>query len=453
MNGPSGSDGASAAPNAGTGAGAGIGVLDGFTLVVGSMIGSGIFIVSAESARLVGTPGRLLAVWTVAGALTVLASLSCAELAVRHPEAGGPYVFLEKAFGPFAGFLYGWALVAVVQTGTIAAVAVAFARFLAVLVPSLGGAAEKGVAIALLALLTLANAYGLALGTRIQNVLTAAKVAALVLLAVACWTLAPAAPPPAAHPAATPPEGFAFVLAFAAAMVGPLFSQSAWTNVTFPGAEVRDPARTFPRALVGGCALVAALYVFTNAGYLRVLGLGGVAHAPAGRVGTAASESLLPGAGGLLMATAILVSTAGCLNGLVLSGGRVLFALARDGRGLAPLAARNARGVPGRALAVQAAWAALLVLSGTYSDLLKYVISAELLLSVALVLAVPVLRRKAPGDVPAFSTPGYPVTPWLYAIPALVLSGLLLVASPRTNGPGLALLASAVPVYFLWRRR
>ena len=330
-----------------------IGPFDATMLVAGSMIGSGIFIVSAESARQVASPGLLLGVWALAGALTVVASLACAELAVLFPEAGGPYVFLGRAYGPLAGFLYAWGLVTVVQTGTIAAVAVAFARFLGVLVPGVTGAREKVVAVALIAVLSAANARGLKTGTRIQNAMTVVKIAALGGLTLAGLLLVPAVAAAATRPGLIAPEGFPLALAIAVAMSGPLFSQSAWTNVTFPGAEVRDPARTFPVALAGGCLLVASLYVLANVSYLRVLGLGGIAGAGSDRVGTASAAALFPGWGGSAMAAAILVSTGGCVNGLVLSGARVVWALARDGLFFRPFGALNGREVPGRALGLR----------------------------------------------------------------------------------------------------
>jgi APA family basic amino acid/polyamine antiporter len=421
-------------------------------LVVGSMIGSGIFIVSAESARHVGTAGRLLLVWAGAGLLTLLAAACTAELGVLMPEAGGPYVFFREAYGELAGFLYGWSLVLVVQTGTIAAVAVAFARFLGVLVPSVTGLSAQLVAVGVIAVLTATNALGLKTGTRVQNVLTLVKVAALLLLTVAGIVLFASRPAVAQPPLESPPGGLALAFAFATAAVGPLFSQSAWTNVTFAGAEVRDPERTFPRALLLGCALVASLYVLANVSYLKALTLGGVVHAPEGRVGTAAAAAILPGAGGALMAAAILVSTFGCDNGLILSGARVLYALAKDGLFFRFGARLNGAGVPGLALLVQGVWASLLVMSGTYSQLLKYVVSAEIALSVFLVLAVPVLRKKRPG-ARGWRTPGAPVTPLLYAVLATALCVLLSIANPRQTWPGYAIVLSGIPVYALWRRR
>ncbi len=428
-----------------------IGPFDGAMLVVGSMIGSGIFIVSAESARNVGTAGRLLLVWAVAGLLTLLAAACTAELGVLYPEAGGPYVFFREAYGELAGFLYGWSLVLVAQSGTIAAVAVAFAKFLGVLVP-LTPAAAKLVAIGVVALLTATNASGLKTGTRIQNVLTTIKIAALLALMLAGLALFASRPALASPPLEAAPSGLLLALAFATASVGPLFSQSAWTNVTFAGAEVRDPARTFPRALLIGCALVTSLYVLTNVSYLKTLGLGGIAHAAEGRVGTAAAEAILPGLGATLMAAAILVSTFGCNNGLILSGARVLYALAKNGLFFRFASRLNRAGVPGLALLVQGVWASLLVLSGSYSQLLKYVVSAELALSVLLVLAVPVLRRKHPEMPRPYRTWGYPVTPALYAVLATALTVLLSAANPHQTWPGYALVLSGIPVYAIWKR-
>ncbi len=424
---------------------------DATMLVVGSMIGSGIFIVSAESARLVGTGGRLLGVWAAAGALTLLAALACAELATMFPEAGGPYVFFREAYGPMAGFLYGWTMALVVQTGTIAAVAVAFSKFLGVLLPSVNGWAAKGAAALVVLVLTATNARGLKTGTRLQNVLTAIKLGSLLLLAVACLVAPAAASGPSQNLSSSefpPLLPGAFVLA----LVGPAFSQSAWTNVTFPGGEVKDPGRTFPVALLAGCALVASLYVLANVGYLNVLGFDGVAEAPDGRVGTAAAERLLPGAGGAAMAGAILVSTFGCANGLVLAGGRVVWAVAKDGFLPAFAARLNGAGVPGAALALQGAWAVCLVLSGTYSDLLRYVVSVEFVVLVLLVAAVPVLRRRRPDATRPYRAWGHPVTTGLFLASAGFVVAVLAVLTPRTTWPGYGLVLLGVPVYLLRRR-
>ncbi len=430
-----------------------IGRFDATMLVVGSMIGSGIFIVSAESARLVGTPARLLAVWIAAGLLTLLAANACAELATMFPLAGGPYVFFREAYGPLAGFLYGWTTALVIQTGTIAAVAVAFSKFLGLLVPSVAGGATKAVAALVVLVLTGTNALGLRVGTRVQNVLTVLKVAALLALTAGGIVLgrAPAGAETVAAAAETPGPS-ALVLAFALALVGPAFSQSAWTNVTFPGAEVVEPGRTFPRALLLGCALVTGLYVLANVGYLRTIGFSGIAHAPQDRVGTAAAAALVPG-GGAWMAAAILVSTFGCANGLVLSGARVVYALAADGHIPRAAARLNGAGVPGVALAVQAAWALVLVLSGTYSDLLRYVVAVEFVVLVLLVLAVAALRRRQPARERPYRAWGHPLTSSLFVLLAGTVVVLLAVASPRTTLPGFGLVLAGIPVFLARRGR
>lgn len=431
-----------------------IGLVDATALVVGSMIGSGIFIVSAESARLVGTPARLLAVWLVAGLLTLLAANACAELATMFPRAGGPYVFFREAYGPLLGFLYGWTTVLVIQTGTIAAVAVAFSKFLGLLVPSVSGGATKAVAVLVVIVLTGTNALGLRVGTRVQNTLTAVKVAALLALTAGgiLFGSAPAEAAATATTAEASPAMSTLVLAFALALVGPAFSQSAWTNVTFPGAEVAEPGRTFPRALLLGCALVTGLYVLANVGYLRTLGLSGIAHAPLDRVGTAAAAALVPG-GGAWMAAAILVSTFGCANGLVLSGARVVYALAVDGHLPAAAARLNGAGVPGVALALQAAWAIVLVLSGTYTDLLRYVVAVEFVVLFLLVLAVPALRRKLPEGERPYRAWGHPLTSAVFLMLSGTIVVLLAAASPRTTLPGFALVLLGIPVFLARRGR
>ena len=446
----------------------GIGRFDAVALVVGSMIGSGIFIVSAESARLLRSPHLLLGAWVVVGLLTMAAAVSCAELAAMLPKAGGQYVFFREAYGSLPGFLFGWAMLLVIQTGTIAAVAAAFARFLAVLAPAvsdtpwaaLGPFAltpQRLIALGVVVLLTATNVTGLRAGTLTQNVFTAAKLAALLALALGGLLLGTAdawkSPEDAFSRALSESRStFGFALAAAAAMVGPFFSQSAWNNVTFAAEEVRDPGRTLPRALVIGCLIVTVTYVLTNVAYLKALGFVGVASAPQDRVGTAAAQVLFGPAGARAMAAAIMISTFGCVNGLILSGARVSFAMARDGHFFAAFARLNRAAVPANALWLQAAWASLLVLSGTYSQLLKYVVSADLLLYVLLVLAVLVLRRRRPDLPRPFRAPGYP---WLqvgYAAFGLVLIVLLLIGVPQWTWPGYAILASGVPVYFLWRR-
>jgi APA family basic amino acid/polyamine antiporter len=437
------------------------------------MIGSGIFIVSAESGRVAGSPGWLLAAWAIAGTLTMMASLSCAELAAMMPRAGGQYVFFREAYGPLFGFLFGWTLFLVVQTGTIAAVSVAFAKFLGVLWPAISGtnrvltagrfslSTVQVVGLIVIAVLTASNATGLKTGTRTQNVFTFAKFAALFALTAlgllfgkaGSLSLGSAGFWRAVSPSGKPIEGLALVAAVATAMVGPMFSQSAWNNVTFAGEEVRDPARTLPRALLAGCLIVTVIYVLANVSYLKVLPFETLRHAPEDRVATAAATSLFGPGAAAVMAAAIMVSTFGCVNGLILSGARVSFAMARDGLFFRGLEKLNASSVPGNALWAQALWSGVLVLSGSYSDLLKYVISADILFFVLLVLAVIVLRIRRPGWPRPFRAPGYPYVPLLYAAAGIALIAILLAGNPKTTWPGYVLVLTGVPVYFFWRRR
>ena len=421
-------------------------------LVVGSMIGSGIFIVSAESARLVGTPGRLLAVWVVAGALTLLAALACAELATMFPLAGGPYVFFREAYGPLAGFLYGWTMALVVQTGTIAAVAVAFSKFLGVLVPSVSGGATKVVA-----------GVGRSRPDRDERARPQGGNARPERPDGREGRGAPrpdgGGTPPRAAPARTAaahaeaPFSGALVVAFALALVGPAFSQSAWTNVTFPGAEVKDPGRTFPRALLVGCALVTGLYVLANVGYLKVLGLPGIAHAPQDRVGTRRGRGSLPGRrradGGRDSRLDVRVRE----RPRPLRGARRLGA--RGGRPSSRGAARAERGraCPGVALALQAAWALVLVALG------------DVLRSPALRRLGGVRRPHPPrprGAGPAAEAArrasgrtgrgAIPRRRALFALPAGAVVVLLAIASPKTTWPGFGLVLLGVPVFFVRRR-
>jgi APA family basic amino acid/polyamine antiporter len=449
----------------------GIGWLDATTLVVGSMIGSGIFIVSAKSSRVLGSGGWLLAAWAIAGLLTMIAALCCSELAAMMPKAGGQYVFFREAYGPMFGFLFGWTFFLVVQTGTIAAVAVAFAKFLGVLWPAISEAktrigplsisAAQGVGVAVIVLLTASNTTGLKAGTVTQNVFTFAKIAALAALTVA-GLLVGGGKDAALHAGgfwnALSPDGralagTALVAALGAAMVGPLFSQSAWNNVTFAGEEVEKPGRTLPRALLAGCLLVTSLYVLANVAYLNVLPLSAIQHPPADRVATVAATALFGPAAAGATALAIMVSTFGCVNGLILSGARVSFAMARDGLFFRRLDRLNSAAVPANALWAQALWASVLALSGSYSDLLEYVISADILFYVLLVVAVIVLRRRRPDLPRPFRAPAYPFLPILYAVAGVILIGVLLAGNPRTTWPGYALVATGIPVYFLWRRR
>jgi len=479
----------------------GLSLLDATMIVVGSMIGSGIFITSAESARLVGSPGWLLAAWAVAGLLTITGALCCAELAAMMPRAGGQYVFLREAYGATVGFLFGWALFLVVQTGTIAAVAVAFARFAGVLVPWISGetyvfaprqlfagyavslSTEQLTAVLLIFLLTATNTLGLKLGKLIQNSFTFTKTAALAALVVVGlllgWNHASAAfnsswwnpwangwTPQGAQTGLGAAGALALLMLLGRAMTGPLFAQSAWNNVTFTGSEVRDPGRNLPRALLAGCGVVVGLYLLANVAYVVTLPLG-VMQKPVNSIATATMQSALGPAGTTLMAGAIIVSTFGCNNGLILAGARVTYAMACDKLFFKRVSRLNARNVPAFALVVQGAWAALLTLPRTvtadaagkvaygnvYTQLLEYIIPADLVFYVLMVGAVVVMRRKAADAARPYRTPGYPFVPAVYIVIAALLVFDLVYLAPRTSGIGFLLVLTGLPVYFAWRRR
>jgi APA family basic amino acid/polyamine antiporter len=469
-----------------------LGIVDATMLVMGAMIGSGIFITSAESARLVGAPGWLLLAWALAGLMTVSGALASAELAAMMPRAGGQYVFLRNAYSPMFGFLFGWSMFLVVQTGTIAAVAVAFAKFLAVFVPGVSAevhplfqpvvlgdyaislSSQQLVALALIVALTIANTRGLKLGTLIQNTFTVAKTAALVGLIVvglslgvsgkaAAWTSSWWNPPAngwtvaGAYRPGLPVDGTpALVLLLGLAMIGPLFSQSAWNNVTFTGGETRDPGRTLPRALFLGTASVVALYLLANAAYLVSLPFEAIQNAPQDRVGTAAMEVALGSSGRYLMAAAILISTFGCVNGLVLAGARVYYAMARDGLFFQRVGTTNDRHVPAFALVIQCVWASLLVLPVTvsgnlYSDLLEYIIPVDVAFYTLMVGAVIAMRIKAPFLKRPYRTIAYPIPPLIYIGLALFLVVDFIYLKPKTSGIGFLIVLAGIPVYLVWQ--
>jgi basic amino acid/polyamine antiporter, APA family len=478
-----------------------LGWLDATAIVVGSMIGSGIFLVSAESSRLVGAPGWLLVAWAVAGLMTIAGALCCAELAAMMPRAGGQYVFLREAYGPGTAFVFGWSFLFVIQTGSIAAVAIAFANFMGVLTDRVsattyviapivfGGYAlslstQQMVAVAMILLLTFANTRGLRLGTLIQNIFTVTKTAALSALIalglVLGWNSGSAAYTASWwNPWANGWNAVAIrsdvavtgVLALAMfvgqAMVGPLFAQSAWNNVTFTGGEVREPGRNLPRALLVGCIVVVALYLLANLVYVVTLSLVDIQQAPQNRVANEVMRAIFGAPGTVLMAVAIMISTFGANNGLILAGARVSYAMARDGLFFSQIGTLNAHHVPATALAVQGAWAAILTLPRTvtvdpqtgaviygnvYTQLLEYIIPADLVLYVLMVGAVIVMRHKAPGIERPYRTWGYPVVPGIYMTLAMLLILDLAYLAPSTSGIGYLLVLTGVPFYLAWRR-
>jgi APA family basic amino acid/polyamine antiporter len=465
---------------------------DATMLVAGSMIGSGIFIVSADIARTVGSPLWLVVAWVLTGVITLLGALAYGELAAMYPRAGGQYVFLRESMGPLMGFLYGWTLFVVIQTGTIAAVAVAFGRFLGVLWPAVtpdrfawfpqldvttpGGKIELGlspqrlVALVSIWVLTWVNLRGVREGKLVQTTLTVVKTGALALLVILGLTLGRNATAAAANFAPSQFTGgvdvtSAFVIAFGAALVGSLFSSDAWNNVTFAAAEVKNPKRNLPLALLLGTGLVTLLYVVANLSYLSVLPLHGVKdgatvlergiqYATQDRVGTAAAETIFGPSAATMMAVAILISTFGCNNGLILAGARVYYAMARDGLFFRRVGTLNRNRVPAAALVVQSVWTSLLCLTGTYGQLLDYVIFAALVFYVLTTVGLFILRAKYPDAERPYRAIGYPVLPALYIVLAAAV-GLILLIADKTRAQalsGLALVLVGVPVYFVWRR-
>jgi APA family basic amino acid/polyamine antiporter len=473
----------------------GLGLYASTMVVVGSMIGSGIFIVSADMARLVGAPGWLLAAWLLTGVLTVVGALSYGELASMMPRAGGQYVYLREAFSPLWGFLYGWTLFLVIQTGTIAAVSVGFARYFGAIVPwiaednyliapihlSAGYAVSLSttqlVGIVMIAVLTWTNTRGLEYGKLIQNVFTTAKTGALLALiaiglllgwnqtAVAdnfgnFWAIR-------AHvdvvPGVSAVTAFGLFVAICVAQTGSLFSSDAWNNITFTAGEVKEPRRNIPLSLALGTTIVIGLYLLANVAYLVTLPFEAIQHAPADRVATATLDAIFPGLGATIMAIGIIVSTFGCNNGLILAGARAFYAMARDGLFFRSVATLNDAKVPGWGLLLEGIWAAALVLPRTYdpvagtygnlySNLLDYVVSAALIFYILTIAGIFRLRQTRPDLPRPYRAIGYPIVPALYVAGAATVLIVLFVYRTATTWPGLIIVLLGVPVYFAWRR-
>jgi APA family basic amino acid/polyamine antiporter len=447
----------------------GLGLLDATTLVMGSMIGSGIFIVSADIARQVQSPGLLMVCWLLGAALTMIAALSYGELAAAMPHAGGQYVYLREAFGRFWAFLFGWTTFVVIQTGTIAAVAVAFAKYTGVFAPSISagnyliGSGKVGLttqqllSIVLVIVLTLVNTRGIRTGAVVQNVFTIAKVISLVGLAGLGFLLG-------RNPSAIAANfhnfwrgaswSWSVVALIGTAMVGPLFSSDAWNNVTFTAGEVRNPKRDLPLSLGMGVGVVCTLYLACNFVYLSVLTLPQIQTAPEDRVATAVVAVMFGPVATKIMAAAIIISTFGCLNGLILSGARVYYTMAHDNLFFQRAGELNPKThAPDFALYIQCAWTILLTLSGQYGDLLDYVIFAVLLFYILTIGGLFRLRRTRPEMERPYRAVGYPVLPALYIAVAVVIEVLLLWNKPAFTVRGLILVLLGAPVYFLWRRR
>jgi basic amino acid/polyamine antiporter, APA family len=461
-----------------------LGFIDSTALVAGSMIGSGIFIVSADIARSVGAPGWMLIVWVITGIMTIFAALSYGELASMMPKAGGQYVYLREAFNPLAGFLYGWTFFTVIQTGTIAAVGMAFAKFAGVLVPwfsennillDLGFLKINTVhllAITMIVVLTFNNLMGIRNGKWVQNIFTFLKVALLIGFIILGLFVARNPEAVALNktyfwaPVAMDGKslsGWALIAAVGVAMVGSLFSSDSWNNITFAAGEVKNPKRNIPLSLVAGVTLVTVLYILANFVYLNALPLRGspegtsvfergIQYAVNDRLGTASMYGLFGSMAALLMAGFVVISTFGCNNGIILSGARVYYAMAKDNLFFKSAGTLNKHSVPASALKVQALWASLLCLSGSYSNLLDYVVFAVLIFYVLTIAGIFVLRRKWPDAERPYKTFGYPVVPVIYMAAASLIMFVLLIYKPNYTWPGLLIVLSGFPVYFIWKR-
>jgi APA family basic amino acid/polyamine antiporter len=489
----------------------GLGLTSATMLVMGSMIGSGIFIVSSEISREVNSPALLIAAWVITGFMTIVGALSYGELAAMMPRAGGQYVYLREALGPLWGFLYGWTLFLVIQTGTIAAVGVAFGKFLGIFLPSISSSnwilhfwkvppihvgpmvlgnmdvglnTQNLVAILVVVALSVINIFGLKTGALIQNVFTFAKVSALLALgflglfvgrnaqALAAnfhgnfWSNAGLGVQHAVQVGVGGPWVMVGTLTIlAVAQTGSLFSADAWNNVTFTAGEVKNPNRNLPLSLALGTGIVITLYIICNFVYLNVLPLDGMPHgttilergikyATEERVGTAVMTQMFGSVGGLLMAAAIMISSFGCVNGLILAGARVYYAMAKDGlffRGVARL--HPSYKTPAVSLMVQMLWTCVLCVSGSYGQLLDYIIFAALVFYILTIVGLFVLRRSHPNAERPYRAIGYPVLPAVYIVMALFIDVVLLRYKPQFTWPGLIIVLLGIPVYFAWSRR
>jgi APA family basic amino acid/polyamine antiporter len=455
-------------------------LFDSTAIVIGSMIGSGIFIVSADIARNVGAPGWLLIVWAISGIMTVFAALSYGELAGMMPQAGGIYVYLREAYSPLFGFLYGWTLFLVVQTGTIAAVAMAFGKYSGVLIPWIS---EKNylfqigwfklnttqlVAISSIVLLTVINSRGIEQGKRIQNTFTYSKIFILALFIIVGYVFSKNTP--VEFWSATqwdgsrsiPVAGFALIAAIGVAMVGSLFSADAWYDITFASGEVINPKQNIPKSLFLGTLIVSVLYVLINIVYIYILPLNGISggstvfergirFASEDRVATAAMYQVLGNSAAIVMAVIVVISTFGCNNGIILSGARVYYAMAKDNLFFKNASILNSKGVPAVGLTIQAVWCTILCLSGTYGQLLDYVVFAALIFFILTITAVFVLRKKWPEVERPYKAFGFPVLPAIYILLCIVIEVILFIYKPKFTWPGMIIVISGVPVYYIWK--
>jgi APA family basic amino acid/polyamine antiporter len=465
-----------------------VNLFDGISLVAGAMIGSGIFIVSADIARNVGSPGWLLMVWLITGIITLIGAISYGELASMMPHVGGQYVYLKEAYHPLIGFLFGWTTFLVIQCGTIAAVAVAFAKFSGVLFPwiseknilfYLGPLKVKStmvVAIAMISFLTWLNTKGIVTGKTVQNVFTSTKVIALIGF-IAIGFLATKsiksleinkeifwhASRIGTGNQSIPLVGFALIAAIGSALVGSLFSSDAWYSVTYISGEVINPRRNVPLSLLFGTLIVSVLYMLTNFVYIKVLPLAGspdgadalsrgIQYATDDRVATSAMSVVFGDSAAIIMAIFIMISTFGCNHGLIMSGPRVYYAMAKDGLFFRKVGEINKKGVPGFAIIVQGIWSILLCLSGTYGNLLDYVIFAVLIFFTLTILSIFILRIKRPDIPRPYKAFGYPIIPSFYVLITVTIMVILLIYKPDYTFPGLGIVILGIPVFYLWRK-
>ena len=465
-----------------------VNLFDGISIVAGAMIGSGIFIVSADIARNVGSPGWLIIVWLITGIITVIGALCYGELASMMPSVGGQYVYLKEAYHPLLGFLFGWTTFLVIQCGSIAAVAVAFAKFSGVLLPWIS---EKNilfevglikinstmiVAIMMILFLTWLNTRGIVTGKTVQNVFSSTKVIALLgLIAVGFlatksihsfeinkevfWKAGQAG----ADNQIIPLAGITLVTAIGTALVGSLFASDAWYDVTFISGEVINPKRNVPLSLFFGTLIVSVLYMLVNYVYIKILPLygtpdgadvlsRGIMYATDDRVATSAMSVVFGDYAAIIMAILIMISTFGCNHGLIMAGPRVYYAMAKDGLFFKKVGGINKNGVPGFAIIVQGVWSVLLCMSGTYGDLLDYVIFAVLLFFSLTILAIFILRVKKPGIPRPYKAFGYPVIPAFYILTTVTIMVILLIYKPLYTFPGLGIVILGIPVFYIWRK-
>jgi len=418
-------------------------------IVVGTVIGSGIFLTPGAVVRSAGSGGLALAAWTIGGVLSLLGALTFAELGAAKPESGGLYAYLRDAFGPLPAFLYGWTMFLVIGSGSLATLAAAFARYVGVLVP-LSAAAASAAALGMIAVVTLLNIAGTRRSADVQGVATAVKVGVIVALASAFILLGGRG----AHTGVWWPAAFSVSTLSGAVtgMIGVLWAYEGWQYVTFSAGETVDPQRTFGRGIVVGTAALIAIYVLANVGYFRVLGVDGVASST--RVATDAAAAVLGPGASRLLAVVILVSIFSAANGLTLTLPRLFFAMAHDGVFFRQLAAVHASfGTPAAAILGTAVWSAVLVLSGTFEQLLAYVVFMSWVWFALAAMAIFVYRRREPDARRPFRAPGYPLTPALFIAAALVIVANTIAAQPLQSTIGLALAAAGVPAYAIWRRR